>query len=106
MRSYYWARVDIDGLDNLKAWMDRIEAKPGIQRGGEIPWGANNSKELKKGGSNITTTLIPQSPDSRNERMSRCQFCQFFLQGPKRILIRVFDCFHRWRFDTDITELG
>ena len=56
VRSYYWARVDIDGLDNLQAWMQRMSEKPGIQRGCEIPQGAKNSAELKKGGSSITTT--------------------------------------------------
>lgn len=56
VRSYYWARVDIEGLNNLKAWMDRMAEKPGIQRGCEVPQGAKNSTELKKGGSSITTT--------------------------------------------------
>ena len=56
VRSYYWARVDIEGLDNLKAWMDRMAEKPGIQRGCEIPQGAKNSTDLKKGGAAITTT--------------------------------------------------
>ncbi len=56
VRSYYWARVDIEGLDNLQSWMQRMSEKPGIQRGCEIPQGAKNSAELKKGGSSITTT--------------------------------------------------
>ncbi len=56
VRSYYWARVDIDRLDHLQAWMQRMADKPGIQRGCEIPQGAKNSAELKKGGASITTT--------------------------------------------------
>jgi GST-like protein len=56
VRSYYWARVDIDGLDNLQVWMQRMADKPGIQRGCEVPQGAKNSEQLKKGGSSITTT--------------------------------------------------
>lgn len=56
VRSYYWARVDIDGLDNLQAWMARMAEKPGIQRGCEIPQGAKNAAELKRGGASITTT--------------------------------------------------
>ena len=56
IRSYYWARVDIDGLDNLQAWMQRMSEKPGVQRGCEVPQGAKSSEELKKGGSSITTT--------------------------------------------------
>ncbi len=55
VRSWYWARVDIEGLDNLQAWMQRMADKPGIQRGCEIPQGAKNSKELKQGGASITT---------------------------------------------------
>lgn len=56
IRSWYWARVPIEGLDNLKAWLERMEAKPGIQRGCEIPQGAKNAEDLKKGGATITTT--------------------------------------------------
>jgi hypothetical protein len=33
-----------------------MSEKPGIQRGCEVPQGAKNSTELKKGGSSITTT--------------------------------------------------
>ena len=54
--SYYWARVNIDGLDHLRAWMDRMAAKPGILRGCKVPQGAKNSKDLKQGGASITTT--------------------------------------------------
>ncbi len=56
VRSYYWGRVDIDGLDHLQAWMQRMADKPGIQRGCEVPPGAKSSAELKEGGAAITTT--------------------------------------------------
>lgn len=56
VRSWYWARVDIEGLDNLQAWMETMAEKPGIQRGCEVPQGAKSSAELKKGGASITTT--------------------------------------------------
>ena len=56
VRSYYWARVDIEGLDNLQAWMKRMAEKPGIQRGCEVPQGAKSAKDLTEGGSKITTT--------------------------------------------------
>ena len=56
VRSWYWARVDIEGLDNLQAWMETMAAKPGIQRGCEVPQGAKNADDLKKGGASITTT--------------------------------------------------
>ena len=56
IRSYYWARVDIEGLHNLQDWMARMAAKPGIQRGCEIPQGAKNAQALARGGASITTT--------------------------------------------------
>jgi len=56
VRSWYWARVDIEGLDHLQAWMQRMAEKPGIQRGCEVPQGAKSAAELKTGGASITTT--------------------------------------------------
>ena len=56
VRSWYWARVPVEGLDHLQAWMERMLAKPGIQRGSEVPRGARNADEQKKGGAIITTT--------------------------------------------------
>lgn len=37
VRIYFWGGTNIDGLDNLKAWLDRLEARPACQRGIEIP---------------------------------------------------------------------
>jgi GST-like protein len=31
-RAYPWAKVSIDGLDHLKAWFDRIDARPAVQK--------------------------------------------------------------------------
>ena len=31
-RSYYWAKVDVTGLDHLQAWFERIDARPATQR--------------------------------------------------------------------------
>mmetsp|Transcript_9035 Transcript_9035/g.22908 ORF Transcript_9035/g.22908 Transcript_9035/m.22908 type:complete len:195 (+) Transcript_9035:330-914(+) len=36
-RSFYWARVSVDGLDNLQAWFARIDARPATQRALEKP---------------------------------------------------------------------
>lgn len=36
-RSYYWAKVSVDGLDNLQAWFDRMDARPATQRALELP---------------------------------------------------------------------
>ena len=37
VRTYFWSGVDIDGLDNLQAWMARLEARPACQRGIVVP---------------------------------------------------------------------
>ncbi len=37
VRIYAWSGVKIDGLDNLKAWIDRMEARPACQRGIAVP---------------------------------------------------------------------
>lgn len=36
-RAYPWARVGIEGLPHLKAWFDRIDARPAVQRALTIP---------------------------------------------------------------------
>lgn len=37
VRGYDWSGVSIDGLDNLRRWLDAIAARPAVQRGLEIP---------------------------------------------------------------------
>ncbi len=37
MQSYKWARIDIDGLDNLMRWHETMQARPGCQRGVAVP---------------------------------------------------------------------
>ena len=37
VRTYFWSGINIDGLDNLTAWMQRLEARPACQRGVEVP---------------------------------------------------------------------
>ncbi|MGK7926765.1 MAG: glutathione S-transferase family protein [Spirulina sp.] len=36
-RSYYWAKVSVEGLVNLQAWFDRMDARPATQRALAIP---------------------------------------------------------------------
>ncbi len=36
-RSYFWANVSVDGLDNLGAWFDRINARPKTQAALQLP---------------------------------------------------------------------
>ncbi len=55
VRSYKWARVDITGLHNLTAWMERMAAKPGIQRGCQVPPSPGKADLVKQGGAAIVT---------------------------------------------------
>ena len=34
---YAWAGVSIEGLDHLRRWLDRIAARPAVQRGRKVP---------------------------------------------------------------------
>lgn len=36
-RAWPWAKLDIDGLDNLKDWFARIDARPAVQKALTIP---------------------------------------------------------------------
>jgi GSH-dependent disulfide-bond oxidoreductase len=36
-RGYAWGGIDIEGLDNLKRWIDQIGARPAVQRGFNVP---------------------------------------------------------------------
>ncbi|MBO6757523.1 MAG: glutathione S-transferase C-terminal domain-containing protein [Roseibium sp.] len=54
-RAYPWAKVSVDGLDHLKAWFDRIDDRPAVQKALTIPkaqpafWGdADESAFLKE----------------------------------------------------------
>ena len=38
VRIHFWGGTNIDGLDNLKAWMERLEARPACQRGVAVPY--------------------------------------------------------------------
>ncbi len=53
-RAYVWAKVSVDGLDNLKAWFDRLDARPQVQKALTIPkaqpafWGQVDDTEFLK----------------------------------------------------------
>ena len=36
-RAYVWAKVEVDDLPHLKAWFDRIDARPAVQKALTIP---------------------------------------------------------------------
>ena len=45
VRSYKWSGVEVEGLPNLVAWMERIAARPACQKGTKVPFDASRSKE-------------------------------------------------------------
>ena len=53
VRVYYWAGININGLDNLKRWMDLMENRPACIKGVQIPKRDNSKKLIKK-----TKTII------------------------------------------------
>ena len=38
VRTHKWSGVEVDGLGNLQAWMDRLAARPACQKGTKIPF--------------------------------------------------------------------
>ncbi len=56
IRSWYWARVPVEGLSNLERWMEDLAARPGIQRGCQVPPSPGKADLVKRGGAAITTT--------------------------------------------------
>ena len=48
-----WSGIDIDGLDNLKAWIERLGDRPAVQKGRNIPQRGPRSESEKAGQSII-----------------------------------------------------
>jgi len=46
VRTHKWSGVDVDGLPNLQAWMDRLAARPACQKGTKVPF---DMAKLKQG---------------------------------------------------------
>ena len=47
VRIYFWAGINIDGLDNLKRWMVAMENRPACKKGVEIPKRESSKKVIK-----------------------------------------------------------
>ena len=47
VRVYFWAGINLDGLDNLKRWMNKMENRPACMRGVDVPK-RDTSKKLVK----------------------------------------------------------
>ena len=55
IRSHRWARVPTEGLEHLERWMAAMAARPGCQRGVEVPPPTRSAEATKRGGCDITT---------------------------------------------------
>ena len=55
VRVYFWAGINIDGLENLKDWMKHMEKRPACMKGVQIPK-RETSKKLVKNVKNIIQT--------------------------------------------------
>lgn len=44
-RTYKWSGISIEGLDNLKRWMDAIRSRPAAAKGIEVPFKLPNMEE-------------------------------------------------------------
>jgi GSH-dependent disulfide-bond oxidoreductase len=56
VHTYEWSGVDIGGLDNLKAWIDRLAARPACRRGIVVPEPLALGEEVKEMARKIVTT--------------------------------------------------
>lgn len=54
VKIYEWPGVSIEGLDNLKAWIDRLAARPAFQKGEAIPPRPEQTQQLSTAQSLVT----------------------------------------------------
>ncbi|MFB3077131.1 MAG: glutathione S-transferase family protein [Lysobacterales bacterium] len=50
--SHDWSGIDIDGLDHLETWLQRVEDRPAVEKGNKIPE-SRTSSEVKKVGASM-----------------------------------------------------
>lgn len=55
LKAHRWARIPVDGLDNLLAWIDRIAGRAAVKRALLIPPPAGSAERQVRMGSNMTT---------------------------------------------------
>jgi len=55
VRTYEWSGIDIEGLDNLRAWIDRLAARGACQRGIVVPEPLASEEDVKKMARKIVT---------------------------------------------------
>lgn len=65
VRAHRWARVPIDGLAHVEAWLPRMRARPGVERGLSVGipedevdrWSEARRAAYKKGGASMITPV-------------------------------------------------
>ena len=60
VRIHFWGGSSVDGLDNLNAWLGRLEARPACQRGTAVPHPIDLKQmeaDLEKGNSGIASLV-------------------------------------------------
>ncbi|MBW2280919.1 MAG: glutathione S-transferase N-terminal domain-containing protein [Deltaproteobacteria bacterium] len=68
VRAHKWARVPIDGLDNVGAWLKRVRSRPGVERGLAVgvprdeidQWSAERKASYKRGGASMVTPVTDE----------------------------------------------
>jgi GST-like protein len=50
--THEWSGIDISGLENLQAWLDRLAERPAVMRGRYVPESASR-KDVRKAGQSI-----------------------------------------------------
>ena len=58
-RIHNWAGVDIDEFENLKRWLDQLEARPALVRGAAVPHETNfNNPEEESEAADATKSMV------------------------------------------------
>lgn len=58
-RIHNWAGVDIDEFENLKRWLDQLEARPALVRGAAVPHATNfNTPEEESEAADATKSMV------------------------------------------------
>jgi glutathione S-transferase len=48
VRGHKWSGVAIDGLEHLRRWLDRVGARPAVNRGKDVPEPTDLEEMLRK----------------------------------------------------------
>jgi GST-like protein len=70
VRAHRWARVSIDGLEHVQAWLARMRARPGVERGLAVgvpadeidQWSAERKANYRRRGASIVTPVGNAAP--------------------------------------------